>query len=125
MKLGVGQGVSANELLLGVNVHMVLGAIEALAVLLGSARVFLRPAVLGGFVLPAFVCLAGFDGGVLSTRITLLGFRHDRRIDHQPAARDVAPGSQVLVEALNRQSPDDTASMMECANFRSSKQELR
>ncbi len=27
--------------------------------------------------------------------------------------------------ALNRHSPDDTASMMECANFRSSKQELR
>ncbi len=27
--------------------------------------------------------------------------------------------------SLNRHSPDDTASMMECANFRSSKQELR
>ncbi|MCP4781540.1 MAG: hypothetical protein GY877_12600 [Hyphomicrobium sp.] len=26
---------------------------------------------------------------------------------------------------LHRHSPDDTASMMECANFRSSKQELR
>ncbi len=44
----------------------------------------------------------GFDGVVLITRITLLGYRHDRRIDHLPAARDVALGFQVLVEALEQ-----------------------
>ena len=86
----------------GVGVDVVLVAEEAFAVLLGPARVLVLLPVFRGFLRPVLGRLAGLDRFVLVARVALLGHRHDRGVDHLPAARDIALGLQMLAEALEQ-----------------------
>src|ERR1039457_4354277 len=75
--------VVTDQLVLGIRIHVVLVAVEALTVLLGPARILVFLPVFRGVLLPFFWCLAGLHGLILFAAITLLGNRHNRGINHR------------------------------------------
>src|SRR5207342_3206640 len=105
----IGHLVAPDQLVLGVRIHVVLVAKEALALLLRPAGVAVLLAQFGGLLLPVRRCLPNLYGFVLVTAVALLRHRHDRGINHLPATRHVALRRKVLVETfeqfLNQRSP--------------------
>src|SRR6476469_2433794 len=66
-----------------------------------SARLYLL-AVLGRLPLPLRGRLAALDCFVLLARVALLRHRHNARIHHLPAARDIALRGEMLVEPIEQ-----------------------
>src|ERR1700691_3770924 len=99
MHTRVGHVVLPDQLVLGIRIHVVLVAVEALAVLLGPARILVLLPVFRRVLLPSLRRLAGFHVLILVAAVTLLGNRHDRGINHLPAARNVALRLQMLAKA--------------------------
>jgi hypothetical protein len=97
----VGHLVATDQFVLGIRVHMVLVAVEALAVLLGPARILVFLPVFGRVLLPCLRRPPAFTAS-FSAAVTLLGNRHDRGIDHLAAARNVALRLQMLAEVLEQ-----------------------
>src|SRR5271165_4243086 len=85
MHARVGHLVVTDQLVLGIRIHVVLVAVEALTVLLSPARILVFLPVSRGIVLPFLWCLAGLHGLILFAAVTLLGNRHDRGINHLAA----------------------------------------
>src|ERR1022692_675633 len=84
MHARVGHLVVTDQLVLGIRIHVVLVAVEALTVLLGPARILVFLPVFRGVLLPFFWCLAALHGLLLCAAITLLGNRHNRGITIWP-----------------------------------------
>src|SRR5664280_1125006 len=91
MHARVGHLVVTDQLVLGIRIHVVLVAVEALTVFLGTARILVFLPVFRGVLLPFLWCLAGLHGLILFAAITLLGNRHDRGINHLAATCNVGP----------------------------------
>src|SRR5674476_1463925 len=89
MHARVGHLVVTDQLVLGIRIHVVLVAVEALTVLLGPARILVFLPVFRGVLLPFLWCLAGLHGLILFAAITLLRDRHDRGINHLAATCNV------------------------------------
>src|SRR6202521_6131606 len=102
MHTRVGHVVLPDQLVLGIRIHVVLVAVEALAVLLGPARVFVFLPVFRRVLLPRLRRLAGLHVVILVAAIALFGNRHDRGINHLAAARNVALRLQMLAKALEQ-----------------------
>src|SRR5450631_2205692 len=102
MHTRVGHVILPDQLVLGIRIHVVLVAVEALAVLLGPARVFVLLPVLRRVLLPRLRRLASLHLVILVAAIALLGNRHDRGINHLAATRNVALGLQMLAKALEQ-----------------------
>src|SRR5450830_1169428 len=102
MHARVGHLVVTDQLVLGIRIHVVLVAVEALAVLLGPARILVFLPVFRRVLLPGLRRLAGLHVLILVAAITLLGNRHDRGINHLAAARNVALRLQMLAKALEQ-----------------------
>jgi hypothetical protein len=81
---------------------MVLVTEEALAMLLGPPRVFIFLAVLRRFPLPLRRRRAVLDGLVLLARVALLRHRHNARVHHLPATREVALRVEMLVKLIEQ-----------------------
>src|SRR5580693_3795048 len=77
MHTRVGHVVLPDHLVLGVRVHVILVAVETLAVLLGPARVLVLLPVFRRVLLPRLRRLAGLHVVILVTAIALFGNRHD------------------------------------------------
>src|SRR3954469_893309 len=90
MHAGVGHLILPDQFALGVCIHVVLVAVEALAVLLGPARILVFLPVFCRVLLPSLRRLAGLHLLILLAGVSLLGNRNDRRINHLAAARNVA-----------------------------------
>src|SRR5271167_1626136 len=90
MHARVGHLVVTDQLVLGIHIHVVLVAVEALAVLLGPACILVFLPVFRAVLLPFLWCLAGLHGLILFAAVTLLGNRHDRGINHLAATCNVA-----------------------------------
>src|SRR5450830_2141492 len=99
MHARVGHLVVTDQLVLGIRIHVVLVAVEALAVLLGPARILVFLPVFRGVLLPFLWGLAGLYGLILFAAVTLLGNRHDRGINHLAATCYVALRLQMLAKA--------------------------
>src|SRR5450759_5774806 len=78
MHTRVGHVVLPDQLALGIRIHVVLVAVEALAVLLGPARVLVFLSVFRRVLLPRLRRLAGLHVVILFAAIALFGNRHDR-----------------------------------------------
>src|SRR5207344_2136911 len=91
-----------DQLVPGIRIHVVLVAVEALAVLLGPARVLVFLPVFRRVLLPRLRRLAGLHVVILVAAITLFGNRHDGGINHLAAARNVALRLQMLAKALEQ-----------------------
>src|ERR1700759_1192521 len=102
MHTRVGHVVLPDQLVLGIRIHVVLVAVEALAVLLGPARVLVFLPVWRRVLLPRLWRLASLHLIILVAAIALLGNRHDRGINHLAATRNVALGLQMLAKALKQ-----------------------
>src|ERR1700759_4781007 len=102
MHAGVGHLVLPNQFALGIRIHVVLVAVEALAVLLGPARILVFLPVFRRVLLPSRGRLASLHLLILVAAIALLGNRHDRGINHLAATRNVALGLQMLAKALKQ-----------------------
>src|ERR1700693_3577153 len=102
MHTRVGHVILPDQLVLGIRIHVVLAAVEALAVLLGPARVFVFLPVFRRVLLPRLRYLASLHLVILVAAIALLGNRHDRGINHLAATRNVALGLQMLAKALEQ-----------------------
>src|SRR4051812_30729508 len=102
MHTGVGYVVLPDQFALGVRIHVVLVAVEALAVLLGPARILVFLPVFRRVLLPSLRRLAGLHLLILVAGISLLGNRNDRRINHLAAARHVALRFQMLAKTLEQ-----------------------
>src|SRR3974390_352001 len=102
MHTRVGHVVLPDQLVLGIRVDVVLVAVEALAVLLGPARVLVFLPVLSRLLLPRLRRLASLHLVILVAAIALLGNRNDRGINHLAAARNEAFGLQMLAKALKQ-----------------------
>src|SRR5450759_4218655 len=74
----VGHVVLSDQLVHGIGIHVVLVAVEALAVLLGPARVLVFLPVFRRVLLPRLRRLAGLHVVILFAAIALFGNRHDR-----------------------------------------------
>src|SRR6202521_1771585 len=96
----VGHIVLPDQLVLGIRIHVVLVAVEALAVLLGPARVLVFLLVFRRVLLPCLRRLAGLHVVILAAAIALFANRHDRGINHLAAPRNVALRLQMLAKAL-------------------------
>src|ERR1700724_713555 len=96
MHTRVGHVVLPDQLVLGIRIHVVLVAVEALAVLLGPARILVFLPVFRRVLLPRLRRLAGLHVVILVAAITLFGNRDDRGINHLAAARNVALRPQML-----------------------------
>src|SRR6476660_291314 len=94
----LGHVVLPDQLVLGIRIHVVLVAVEALAVLLGPARVLVFLPVFRRVLLPRLRRLASLHLVILVAAIALLGNRHDRGINHLAATRNVALGLQMLAK---------------------------
>src|ERR1039458_6381685 len=94
--------VMTDQLVLGIRIHVVLVAVEALTVLLGPACILVFLPVFRGLLLPFLWCLAGLHGLILFAAITLLGNRHDRGINHLAATGNVALRLQMPGKALEQ-----------------------
>src|ERR1700724_2183340 len=77
-------------------------AVEALAVLLGPARVFVLLPVFRRVLLPRLRRLASLHVVILVAAVALFGNRHDRGINHLAAPRNVALRLQMLAKALEQ-----------------------
>src|SRR6516165_1595840 len=102
MHTRVGHIILPDQLVLGIRIHVVLVAVEALAVLLGPARVLVFLPVLRRVLLPRLRRLASLHLVILIAAIVLLGNRYDRGINHLAATRNVALGLQMLAKALKQ-----------------------
>src|ERR1700726_975426 len=102
MHTRVGHVVLPDHLVLGIRVHVILVAVETLAVLLGPARVLVLLPVFRRVLLPRLRRLAGLHVVILVTAIALFGNRHDGGINHLAAARNVALRLQMLAKALEQ-----------------------
>src|SRR5450755_965988 len=102
MHARVGHLVATDQLVLGIRIHVVLVTVEALAVLLGPARILIFLPVFRRVLLPCLRCLASLHGVILAAAITLPGNRPDRGITHLAAARNVALRLQMLAKALEQ-----------------------
>src|SRR5579871_3843683 len=102
MHTRVGHVILPDQLVLGIRIHVILVAVEALAVLLGPARILVFLPVFRRVLLPRLGRLAGLHVIILVAAIALLGNRHDRGIDHLAAARNVALRLQMLAKALEQ-----------------------
>src|ERR1039457_1021821 len=102
MHARVGHLVVTDQLVLGIRIHVVLVAVEALTVLLGPARILVFLPVFRAVLLPFLWCLAGLHGLVLFAAITLLRDRHDRGINHLAATCNVALRLQMPAKALEQ-----------------------
>src|SRR5271170_4818047 len=89
MHTRVGHVVLPDQLVLGIGIHVVLVAVETLAMLLGPARILVFLPVFRRVLLPRLRRLAGFHLLILVTAITLLGNRNYRGINHLAATRNV------------------------------------
>src|SRR5580704_9222600 len=98
MHTRVGHIVLPDQLVLGIGIHVVLVAIEALAVLLGPARVLVFLPVFCRVLLPCCRRLAGLHLIILVAAIALFGNWHDRGINHLAAAGNVALRLQMLAK---------------------------
>src|SRR5215813_3936886 len=99
MHTRIGHVILPDQLVSGIRIHVVLVAVEALAVLLGPARVLVFLPVFRGVLLPRIRCLASLHLVILVAAIALLGNRYDRGINHLAATRNVALGLQMLAKA--------------------------
>src|SRR3954447_25858920 len=90
MHTGVGYVVLPDQFALGIRIHVVLVAVEALAVLLGPARILVFLPVFRWVLLPSLRRFAALYVFILVPAIPLLGNRNDRGINHLTAARNVA-----------------------------------
>src|ERR1700729_916407 len=102
MHTRVGHLVATDQLVLGIRIHVVLVAVEALAVLLGPARILVFLPILGRVVLPRPRRLASLHVVILIAAIALFGNRNDRGINHLAAPRNVALRLQMLAKALEQ-----------------------
>src|SRR5580692_3300140 len=100
MHARVGHVILPDQLVSGIRIHVVFVAVEALAVLLGPARVLVFLPVFRRVLLPRLRRLASLHLVILVAAIALLGNRHDRGINHLAATRNVALGLQMLAKAL-------------------------
>src|ERR1700739_4003757 len=82
MHTRVGHVVLPDQLVLGIRIHVVLVAVEALAVLLGPARFLVFLPVFRRVLLPRLRRLAGLHVVILVTAIALFGNRQDAGIKH-------------------------------------------
>src|SRR6187401_3621357 len=98
----IGHRIMSDQLVLGVRVHMVLGAEEAAAMLLGPARIAVLLPQLAGLLLPPRWCAPSLQLGVLLTTVPLRRHRHDTGIDDLPATRHVALDRKMLVETVKQ-----------------------
>src|SRR5215831_4238644 len=89
-----------DQLVPGIRIHVVLVAVEALAVLLGPARILVFLPVFRRVLLPSRGRLASLHLLILVPTITLLGNRNNRRIYYLAAARNVAFRLQMLAKAI-------------------------
>src|SRR5674536_220659 len=97
MHARVGHVILPDQLVPGIDIHVVLVSIEALAVLLGPARILVFLPVFRRIFLPGPWRLAGLHILIFVTAITLLGNWNDRRINHLAAASGVALRFQMPV----------------------------
>src|SRR5450759_1608100 len=102
MHARVGHLVVTDQLVLGIRIHVVLVAVEALTVFLGPARILVFLPVFRAVLLPFLWCLAGLHGLILFAAITLLRDRHDRGINHLAATCNVALRLQMPAKALEQ-----------------------
>src|SRR5674476_726841 len=102
MHARVGHLVVTDQLMLGIRIHVVLVAVEALTVFLGPARILVFLPVFRAVLLPFLWCLAGLHGLILFAAITLLRDRHDRGINHLAATCNVALRLQMPAKALEQ-----------------------
>src|SRR4051794_4556669 len=102
MHAGVGHLILPDQFALGVCIHVVLVAVEALAVLLGPARILVFLPVFCRVLLPSLGRFAALYVLILVPAIPLLGNRNDRGINHLTAARNVAFRFQMLAKALEQ-----------------------
>ena len=112
MHARVGHLVVTAQLVLGIRIHVVLVAVEALTVLLGPACILVFLPVFRGVLLPFLWCLAGFHGLIFFAAITLLGNRHDRGINHLAATCNVALRFQMPAKGLEQRL--DQAGLPQC-----------
>src|ERR1700687_2794363 len=84
MHTRVGHVILPDQLVLGIRIHVVLVAVEALAVLLGPARVFVLLPVLRRVLLPRLRRLASLHLVILVAAIALLRNRNNRGITRTP-----------------------------------------
>src|SRR5580704_2134701 len=103
----IGHAIPPDQLVPGIRIDVVLVAEKALAVLLGPTRILVFLSVLGRVLLPLLRSLAGLHGLILFAAVALLGYRHDRGIDHLAATRNVALRLQMPAKELE-QSLDQT-----------------
>src|SRR5512144_2223411 len=99
---GVAHLVASNQLVLGIHIHVILVAEEALAVLLGPAGILVFLPALGRRLLPTLRRLAGLNRVVLLARVARSGHRHEGGIADLPAASDVALRAEMPVEAIEQ-----------------------
>src|SRR5215470_6487065 len=85
MHTRVGHVILPDQLVHGIRIHVVLVAVEALAVLLGPARVLVFLPVFRRVLLPRLRRLASLHLVILVAAIALLGNRYDRGINHLAA----------------------------------------
>src|SRR4051794_1767463 len=97
MDRSIAHAVTPDQLVPGVR-DVVLVAVETLAVLLGPTRILVLLPVFRRFLCPLLRCSAGLHRLVLLFAVAVLRDRHDRGIDHLPAARDIAFGFKVVTE---------------------------
>src|SRR5262245_8570059 len=98
----IGHGITPDQLVLGVRVHMVLVAEEAAAMLLDPARIAVLLPHFGGLLLPPRWCAPSLQLGVLVTTVPLRRHRYNTGVDNLPATRHVALGCKMLVEAVKQ-----------------------
>src|SRR6202790_4521582 len=102
MHTRVSHVVLPDQLVPDIRIHVVLVAVEALAMLLGPARVLVFLPVFRRVLLPRLRRLADLHVVILVAAIALFGNRHDGGINHLAAARTVALSLQMLAKALEQ-----------------------
>src|ERR1700704_6793795 len=100
MRTRVGHVVLPDQLVLGIRIHVVLVAVEALAVLLGPTRVFVLLPVFRRVLLPRLRRLAGLHVVILVAAVALFGNRSDRGLNPLAPPRNVALRLQMMAKVL-------------------------
>jgi len=107
--------IAPDQLVHAIDVHMVLVAVVALAVLFRPSaarqviagnhregRIGILLAPLGGLVFPPLRFLAVLDSRILLARVVVAWHRHNRGIQYLPASRDVALPGKVMIKQLEQ-----------------------
>src|SRR3954466_5100968 len=102
MHTGVGYVVLPDQFALGIRIYVVLVAVEALAVLLGPARILVFLPAFRRVQLPSLRRFAGLYVLILVPVIPLLGNPNHPGITHLAAARNVAFRFQMVAKALEQ-----------------------